>query len=310
MESPLISVVIPIYNGANYIPATLDSVLASTYKQFEIICMEDFSTDNSKDILKEYAQRDSRVRLIEMPQKGGDASQGIIHAIPHCKGNYFFYLSQDDLISPDCLEKCVVTAIQEDAEVVLPNMIWYYEGKDNLTGIFPGKVAANCEITPEDAFEGSITYKYHGFSLRAMALIKREPFDGKYIDSCDTSGSRQYLKAKKISTCDGTFYYRQDNQHAINKGTKINEKTFSFIQSRIEILDYAIKNGCCKKTIRSIAKTLLRLFYNTYHKIAESNQIEQSHLDHLYLCKRQIQRYLLKVFMLRQYMKLIFLKNL
>ena len=42
-----------IYNGANYIPATLDSVLASTYKQFEIICMEDFSTDNSKDILKE-----------------------------------------------------------------------------------------------------------------------------------------------------------------------------------------------------------------------------------------------------------------
>ena len=77
MGDGLVSVVIPVYNGENYIEDTITSVLASTYGNFEIVCVDDFSTDNSVAKIKEIAVKDSRIRLVSPKIKGGNAGAGI-----------------------------------------------------------------------------------------------------------------------------------------------------------------------------------------------------------------------------------------
>ena len=71
-KKPLISVIVPVYNVEKYLPKCLDSLLAQTWQELEIIVVDDGSPDNSWDIMQEYARRDSRVRLIR--QKNGGLS--------------------------------------------------------------------------------------------------------------------------------------------------------------------------------------------------------------------------------------------
>ena len=70
MTEPLISIVIPVYNAEKYLRACLDSVLAQTYKNWEAICVNDGSSDNSAQILEEYAAKDARFHIINQPNSG------------------------------------------------------------------------------------------------------------------------------------------------------------------------------------------------------------------------------------------------
>ena len=91
MEYRLVSVIIPIYNMAKFLCETLDSVLASDYPNFEVILMDDGSTDNSLDIAKEYAEKDSRVCTYTQPNSG-----------PCVARNNAISLSHGEYILPVC----------------------------------------------------------------------------------------------------------------------------------------------------------------------------------------------------------------
>lgn len=100
---PVISVIIPVYNTAEYLAECLDSVLAQTFQDVEIICINDGSTDDSPQILEAYAQKDSRIRIINQPNLGVVAARN--NAIAQALGTYIFPLDSDDVIVPVCLEK-------------------------------------------------------------------------------------------------------------------------------------------------------------------------------------------------------------
>lgn len=98
-HKPVFSVVMPIYNTARYLKEAIDSVLAQSYPQFELICVNDGSTDNSSDIVRSY--NDSRIRLIEQKNRGlsGARNTGINHA----QGLYVAFLDSDDFWHKDKL---------------------------------------------------------------------------------------------------------------------------------------------------------------------------------------------------------------
>ena len=108
---PQISVFIPVYNGANYIAATLDSLLKQSFQHFEVLCVNDCSTDDSLRILQGYAASDSRVRVLNMDSNQGAASKVLNLALPAMRGKYFVYSSQDDLFSVDWLSKMHTRAV-------------------------------------------------------------------------------------------------------------------------------------------------------------------------------------------------------
>lgn len=99
MDNALVSVIIPAYNVAEYIPFCLDSLISQTYKNLEIICVNDGSTDSTLDIIKEYAEKDSRIILIDK-ENGGQASARNM-GLDTAKGDYISFVDSDDYVSPD-----------------------------------------------------------------------------------------------------------------------------------------------------------------------------------------------------------------
>ena len=107
--NPLISVCIPTYNGAKYLKECLDSVLTQTLTDFEILIVDDRSSDNTVDIAQEYANRDPRIRVIV-----NERNLGLVGNWNRCvelaKGEWIKFVFQDDLIEPQCLEKMLAAS--------------------------------------------------------------------------------------------------------------------------------------------------------------------------------------------------------
>lgn len=102
-KPPLVSVVVPIYNGAEYLEQCLVSVLKSTYSHFEIIIIDDGSTDTSKQIINKYVVNDARIRAIFNKSNIG-LSKSLNKAIRCAKGKYIARVNQDDVIDPKRIE--------------------------------------------------------------------------------------------------------------------------------------------------------------------------------------------------------------
>jgi glycosyltransferase involved in cell wall biosynthesis len=101
MNSPLVSVIMPVYNASKYVEEAVASVLNQTYQNFEIIVVDDGSTDNTKFEVKKI--RDQRVRYIKLQKnKGGSNARNI--GIKRAKGEYISFLDSDDILYPDKLE--------------------------------------------------------------------------------------------------------------------------------------------------------------------------------------------------------------
>ena len=117
-----VSVVIPVYNVGEYISKCLDSVLAQTLKEIEIICVDDGSSDNSKEVVLEYTKKDNRIKLIEhevnkgLPQTRYDGIQ-----VAKCK--YIAHIDSDDYVSENYLEELYNSAIEYNADIVFTNNI-------------------------------------------------------------------------------------------------------------------------------------------------------------------------------------------
>ncbi len=111
-----ISVVIPVYNVQKYLNKCIDSVLAQDFDNFEIILVDDGSTDNSGNLCDEYAAKHSCISVIHQENKGlgGARNTGIDAA----KGDYILFLDSDDTISPDCLKICYEKATHHNCDMV------------------------------------------------------------------------------------------------------------------------------------------------------------------------------------------------
>lgn len=101
---PKISIIIPNYNNEKYLDRCIDSAINQKYKEVEIICVDDKSTDNSVSILKKYAKLDDRIKLILLEENAG-VSNARNKALKACTGDYVCFLDSDDYIEPNfCTE--------------------------------------------------------------------------------------------------------------------------------------------------------------------------------------------------------------
>lgn len=112
-----VSVIIPVYNVAPYLPRCLDSLLRQTLREIEILCVDDGSTDGSADILAAYATRDSRVKVISQVNAGAGAARN--RGLEQAEGEYLFFFDPDDSCSRDMLKGLYRRAVETRADVVV-----------------------------------------------------------------------------------------------------------------------------------------------------------------------------------------------
>ena len=112
-----ISVIIPVYNVEAYLPRCLDSVLAQTFDDIEVLCINDCSSDKSLDILKDFAKRDERVKVFSNEKNiGGALSRNV--GLDKATGDYIYFMDSDDWLEPDYLEVMLKTIEKAETDVV------------------------------------------------------------------------------------------------------------------------------------------------------------------------------------------------
>ena len=119
---PLVSVIIPMFNAAKFLPQTLESLRRQTFTVFEVIVVDDGSTDNSIEVVENFApqlfQAGIKLHLLEMPKNTGMPGAVRNVGIPFARGKYIAFLDADDLLTPTALEELVTLAEETQADVV------------------------------------------------------------------------------------------------------------------------------------------------------------------------------------------------
>lgn len=127
---PCVSVIVPMYNVEQYLSACLDSLIQQTWSNIEIICVNDGSPDNSVAIVREYMQRDERIRLIE--QENGGLSAARNSGLDQAKGKYIQFLDADDILLLGKIEKQVAFLEQTQADVCVCHHSMFTDSPDNI----------------------------------------------------------------------------------------------------------------------------------------------------------------------------------
>ena len=103
MDNKLVSIITPLYNSERFVGKTIESVLAQTYTNWEMIVVNDGSKDKGADVVRQYAAKDKRIRLIEQPNGGCASARN--HGLREAQGRYYAFLDSDEYWVPTYLDK-------------------------------------------------------------------------------------------------------------------------------------------------------------------------------------------------------------
>ena len=132
---PKVSIIIPTYNVESYLRECMESVTRQTLEDIEIICVNDGSTDNSLEILKEYADKDSRLIVINSENKGVSAARNL--ALSRVTGDYVWMVDSDDLVNPNALKVLAEIIDKTNADIVTFRYQKLYKNKEPSLEVSP-----------------------------------------------------------------------------------------------------------------------------------------------------------------------------
>lgn len=143
MDGATVSVVIPVYNAHSTLRACLDSVLGQSHSALEVLCVNDGSTDDSLDILREYERRDARVRVFSVPNGGVSAARNL--AIQNATGTYLQFLDSDDSLPPDATERMLSAITGRGCELAIAPFTMVMAGRRTVRAM----LHSECAMTQE-----------------------------------------------------------------------------------------------------------------------------------------------------------------
>ena len=113
----LVSVIIPVYNVSRYLPQCFESVISQTYRNLEIIVIDDGSTDDSGSICDQYAEKDDRIHVIHTDNRGLASARNL--GLENVSGKYILFIDSDDWIEPQTIETFIGAALKTEADIVI-----------------------------------------------------------------------------------------------------------------------------------------------------------------------------------------------
>lgn len=234
----LISVVIPVYNVEMYIDKCVDSVINQTYKNLQIILVDDGSTDASGKLCDELAKKDNRITVIH--KKNGGLSSARNAGIDIAKGKYISFLDSDDFIDSTTVEKCVQRLKNNNADIVVFNRYNYYE---NGTKTLRYKIIEeDLVMDSEQAIYEMNSYKNFDMSacckMFKTTLFKKIRFPLGKISEDFYIMYLLFDKAKKIIYISEPLYYYLQRTGSISKSAKLR---YDFVEAAYNQMIYIEK---------------------------------------------------------------------
>lgn len=240
---PTITVIVPVYNVEPYLRQCIDSILAQTYRDFELILVDDGSPDNCGAICDEYARRDSRIRVIH--QENGGLSAARNAGIDSATGEYIAFVDSDDVILGTYLEKLLNVALAQQADISVCGMITFADGTT------PNLVS--CQDTSVDMMSGRDAcmsiYRMDG-RVPIMAwgkLYRASLFNGiRYpagrIHEDDATTPRVLYNAGRVAITSAQLYLYRQRAGSI-MGRSFSAKRFEIMLAIDENMAFLNKRG-------------------------------------------------------------------
>jgi succinoglycan biosynthesis protein ExoO len=174
-DTPIVSVIMANHNGGAYLPAALDSVLSQTVRDIEVIVSDDASTDDSVEIVRKVAARDSRVRVLTAPTNGGPGASRN-RALDAARGVFVAVVDSDDLILPDRFRRMLDHANQVSVHIVADNLSLFSDATGaDLGHLLPDEVADRlAEVTPEAFLRSELPGPGHAPVGYLKPMIRRD----------------------------------------------------------------------------------------------------------------------------------------
>ena len=206
-NSPIVSIVVAVFNMKEHIRQCIDSVLGQSVQDIELILVDDVSTDGTDSILKEYLQRDSRVKVVWQKENAG-AQVARNAGIAVSRGRYITTLDHDDFLHPQAIEYAInAFGLHSDVHCVcfreqrlLPSGEIIEHKQTNSFGL----------ITGEEAYRRSVDW--HAITGRMVVtreLQMRIPFDNcERVYGEDNTAQLQFLASPMVASCEGIYYHR------------------------------------------------------------------------------------------------------
>ena len=213
---PQISVIVPVYNVESYLSQCLDSILNQTFTDFECICINDGSKDNSLAILQKYASKDSRIKIINQENKGLAVTRNI--GIKNSIGQYIAFVDSDDWLTEDCLYKSFNKIKETSADVVQFNYKFYYSKEDKYES---KRVFESEKIKKEDTISAILQKSYEGPVWRRIykkdVLLKNNLFfyEGRVSEDGVFSAVLFLYTQNVVYIEDELYIYRKQTASAI-----------------------------------------------------------------------------------------------
>lgn len=286
-SSPDISIIIPVYNVEKYLRECLNSIVNQTFKNIEVICINDGSTDRSLEILREYEQKDDRFVVISQENKGVSAARNT--GIDRAKGEYIMFVDSDDWIANNACERVYNTAKAKNCDILLFSHYKFtnysYTSDGRLLDLYIAS-QGQC-ITFEQFSEFIILSPCESWGkLYRTDFIKQNKLQfpmqiqfGEdrvfYLEAC--------IKAKSICVLfEHLYYYRFDSNGSLVHNSKTSLPHLYKMHIAIKhIIDFAnierkdiVYSQCLNRTIRAY----LWQWYSIHNSSVQSKGIK-------YLCK-------------------------
>ena len=256
---PKVSVIIPVYNTAKYLHECLDSIINKTMKEIEIICINDGSTDNSLNILKEYAQQDKRIHIIN--RKTNCGAPGLIKniGIEHATGEYIGFLDSDDWIDNNYFKELYNIAMHNAADVASCTKMIRFNSEQEWCTIYDcnrlNLLTNIYEKKPLIQFGGSNCLKI--FKKKFIKKNQLKCWTKKSIAEDNYLSMISMLLANKIAVTDKVAYHYRKGIKSITGGTRTN-KDFNIFHVYKNI-DRYINNLVIPQSKKNIMLSLLNV---------------------------------------------------
>lgn len=239
-----ISVIVPVYNVAPYLKRCIDSILKQTHTDFELLLINDGSTDGSVSICQEYVEKDSRIHLYHQSNKGVSAARNL--GIDKANGNYITFIDSDDFVEDIYLEKLYKALRDNGSDISAVNFSSFNEERQSFLFF----------ITSENYFEKNYNRQewldqenmarhnlYMAFTFSPLKLFKKELFEGirfplGRLREDDATIYKLYLKADQITFVNAGLYYYSQRQDGLSRTRMLDDiaSMISNAEERIALL--------------------------------------------------------------------------
>lgn len=272
-----VTIILPVYNGEKYLKQCIKSVLNQTLKELEVICVDDGSTDNSAQIIKEFSSKDNRILLLQQKNQGPGPAKNL--GLKNAKGKYVAFLDSDDYyLEADALEK-MVNACEQNGVFVCASMRKVFvngaEEKEELFQNIDKDILLNY-------VEYQTDYDYQSYLFHREFLLKKKCYFPSYRRFEDPVFLTRALFEAKIFTVADTYLYCYRRPLMITRFTP--QKTAELLKGIEDNLIFSIEHDLN----RLFQMTMDRLEYEYFNIILKNIPVDDLNVIYLLVHINQI----------------------